>query len=123
MASVQEPRTGLFYKWTETDGFAVQMDANLVQIGFLLRPVVINRTQTSAPASPANGDAYIVAATGTTGIFVGMERRFAYYNSDEGAWIFLQPKDGQEAIVIGEGTWGTKTVFKGGVWSPGVALG
>ena len=120
--SVQEARSALYYKWTETEGFAVQMDANLLVIGFLLRPAVINRTQTSAPTTPADGDAYIVAAAGTTGVFVGQEKRFAFYSAAEAAWIFIPPKDGQLAGVTNEGTWGTQTVFKSGNWSTGTAL-
>ena len=120
--SVQEARSSLYYKWTEDEGFADQMDANLLVIGFLLRPAVINRTQTSAPSTPADGDAYIVAAAGTTGIFVGREKWFAFYSDEESAWIFIEPKDGQMAVVTSEGTWGTQIVFKSPDWSTGTAL-
>lgn len=122
MASVAEPRTGLHYKWQVGDGFADQMDENLLRVGFLLRPAVINRTQAAPPPVPLNGSAYIVAASGTSGVFAGREKQFAIFNSDEGGWIFIAPRDGQEAVVTSEGTWGTKTVFKGGNWSNGVAL-
>lgn len=118
----QEARSSLYYKWTETEGFATQMDSNWLVIGFLLRPSVINRTQTSAPSTPADGDAYIVAASGTAGIFVGQEKRFAFYSAAEAAWIFIPPKDGQLAVVMNEGTWGTQIVFKSPNWSTGTAL-
>lgn len=123
MPGTTEPRCGFNYKWQVDDNFADQMDGNLLLIAFLLRPAVINRTQTTAPSTPTNGDAYIVAASGATGVFAGKEKHFAYYNAAEGGWIFINPKDGQMAVVISEGTWGTQTVFKGGSWSPGVALG
>lgn len=41
----------------------------------------------SPPVSPGDGDAYIVAASGTTGVFVGQENNLAF--SIQGAWYFL----------------------------------
>jgi hypothetical protein len=123
MASIQEARVGLYYGWAESDGFAAQMDVNILVMAFLLNPAVINRTQISPPASPNDGNAYIVASSGATGIFAGQENNFVMYVEPTGTWYFIEPKDGQEAVVISEGTWGTKIVHKGGVWSPGVALG
>lgn len=122
MASKQEARIGLYYDWQPQDGYADQMDINIRTIAFLLNPAVINRTVTAPPALPVDGDAYIIAATGASGAYVGKENWFAVYSSAEGNWLILPPKDGMEAVVISEGTWGTKIVFKGGGWSPGTAL-
>ncbi|HTF96741.1 MAG TPA: DUF2793 domain-containing protein [Cellvibrio sp.] len=122
MAVKQEARIGIYYGWSETEGWADQMDINLRRIAFLLNPSVINRTQTSPPVSPVDGAAYIVASP-ATGTFVGLENQFMVWSAADGNWLPIVPKDGQEAVVISEGTWGTRIVFKGGAWSPGVALG
>ena len=76
MAATQEGRLGLYYNWSEPENFADQMDNNILVLAFLANPAVINKTQTSAPASPADVAAYIVAA-GATGIFAGGVDNFA----------------------------------------------
>lgn len=123
MPASQEAISGLWNGWNSGEGgMKNQMDANWLRIGALMNLAVISRTLTAAPASPTDGDRYIVAA-GATGVWAGMSARVAVYRQALLAWEFYVVKDGTEAVVTSEGTWGTKTVFKGGAWSPGVALG
>ena len=71
----------------------------LAIIDALLCGGVINRTQTSDPTSPANGDCYIVSAT-ATGAFTGHENHIAHYYS--GSWRFYTPKEGWNLRVKDE---------------------
>lgn len=119
----QEARIGIYYGWTETEGYADEMDINLCVLAFLANPAVSARNVTSPPASPADGYACLVAATGATGAFIGMGNHFAVWNADKNGYIFIMPKDGQMAVVTSEGMWGTRIVYKGFAWSTGVALG
>lgn len=49
---------------------------------------VLSASETDPPASPSNGDAYIVAAT-ATGVWAGHEDEIAYWFN--GAWRFVPP--------------------------------
>lgn len=49
---------------------------------------VINRTTTTPPSSPANGDTYLVA-TGATGAWAGKDKMLASYTAR--GWVFLAP--------------------------------
>lgn len=69
---------------------------------------------TSAPpGSPTAGDTYIIAASGTSGAFVGNEKKVAVWLGH--SWIFISPKAGTRA--------GSKTVsattyfYSGSAWS------
>lgn len=123
MAAVQEIISKLWYGWSSGEGgMKNQMDANWLRIGALMNISVISRSLTSAPASPSDGAAYIVAAS-ASGIWSGKSTQIAVYRAALSAWEFYEPKDGWLAVVTSEGAWGTQTVYKSGSWSPGVALG
>lgn len=79
---------------------------------------VKSRTTATPPASPANGDTYIVPATGTSGAFVGEENKLAHYFGQ--AWTFYTPvqrapivyvEDSAEHVFWNGTAW---TVFSGG---------
>lgn len=63
------------------------------------RFVVKDKDLTGPPGSPADGDAYIVAAT-ATGAWTTHENKVAFYLSS--AWSFITPKEGDRAEPIDE---------------------
>lgn len=64
---------------------------SLVMIEAHLLQRVLSRSTGAPPGSPANGDLYIVPASGTTGAWVGQEKKLAlYYNG----WIYAPPVEG-----------------------------
>lgn len=77
---------------------------------------VIDTDLTAPPASPAEGDRYIVAAT-ATGAWAGQEGRVAVY--DGGAWGFRGPKTGWRAWVADEGR---QIVHDGSGWLAAIAI-
>lgn len=123
MPASQDPIMGLYYGYfSSEDGWAEQMDYNLLKIGALANLSVISRSLTVPPGSPVNGARYI-PAPGASGLWSGKDLKIAIWRTDETAWEFYNPIEGMLCVVTSEGTWGTQTVFKGGAWSPGVALG
>jgi len=72
------------------------------------------------PGSPADGDAYIVATSGT-GAWSGKDKAIAYYQTGTG-WLFITPREGMYADVNDEDTlyrysgsaWGSFTGGGGG---------
>lgn len=81
----------------------------IVQIGAL------DRDLATPPASPANGDRYIVAAS-PTGAWAGQAGKIAAFQ--DGAWMFYQPREGWIAWIADEDVllaWnGTAWVTAGG---------
>lgn len=63
------------------------------------RFVVKDKDLTSAPGSPADGDAYIVG-TGATGTWSTHDGQIAFYEST--AWVYVTPKEGDVAEPIDE---------------------
>lgn len=76
---------------------------------------VIDRDLTAPPGSPAEGDAYIVAAT-ATGDWVGKEDDIAYFFG--GIWKFITPNEGWEIWVTDEAL---RVLFLSGSWEVGGA--
>ena len=60
---------------------------------FWMAPVVKQIGLNIAPASPADGDAYIVG-TSPTGTWAGLANRVARWSTVQGAWETLAPKQG-----------------------------
>jgi hypothetical protein len=63
----------------------------------LVQLVVLDRHLTAPPASPADGDRYIVAS-GATGAWSGWDLNVAYWV--DGAWMRLVPRPGWQAWVV-----------------------
>lgn len=85
---------------------------------------VLSRILTSPPASPANGDAYIVA-DGATDDWAGSDRTLAVWTTDNpaspaGVWEFYQPKPGWLAWSIPDSGY---YVFATAAWVPFAASG
>jgi len=76
----------------------------------LVQLSVLDRDLTAPPASPADGDRYIVAS-GATGDWAGWDLNVAIWT--DGAWLRLPPRTGWRAWVEDEGL---LLVYDGSVW-------
>jgi hypothetical protein len=83
----------------------------------LVQPTVKSRTTTAPPGAPAEGDAYIVAAS-ATGAWAGKDGKFACWLS--GAWSFRTPANGWLAYVVDTAE---LAVCQSGAWSSFVTNG
>lgn len=64
--------------------------------------VVVSRTLTAPPVSPAYGDTYIIAAS-PTGAWAGMAGYLAYFDDlAVDTWSFIQPNDGWTCTITAE---------------------
>ena len=116
MSSI-DPNLGLNYGWTLGEsGWDTGMDANLKRLGAVVGLSVKDRDLTTPPASPANGDRYIVA-TGPTGAWAGKAGQIAV--RVDGAWSFFAPKVGWTCFIEDEGV---LSAYKATGWSPGLAI-
>jgi hypothetical protein len=61
-------------------------------------PEAASASLATPPASPANGDCYIVPHSGGAGEWAGREDQLAKY---AGGWIFYEPEEGQRAEAAG----------------------
>lgn len=102
MTAKTEPNSGLSYGWAlGEDNWNTGMDANLLQLGRVGgHLIVINRTTTTPPASPADGDVYLVG-TGATGAWAGKDDNVAVWDATAAAWTFYVPKAGWLAYDAG----------------------
>jgi hypothetical protein len=99
MAST-DPNLGLTYGWTLGESnWHTGMDANLKRLGALVGLSVIDRTTTTPPASPSNGDRYIIPP-GATGAWSGKTDQIAV--RIEGAWEYHVPQPGWIAYIVAE---------------------
>ncbi len=97
---------------------SVTVNDALSRLDALVQLSVIERTLGTPPASPAEGDRYIVAA-GATDAWLGQETKVAAFV--DGAWGFFTPRAGWLAYVEGEDG---VAVFDGSTWDAlGGALG
>ena len=94
MAASTGPNLGMLQRWAAREsGWNTGMDANLLALDALVMASVKNLTTSAPPGSPANGDGYIVKATGT-GAWAGHDTHIAVYDSVGAAWKFYTPKAG-----------------------------
>ena len=77
----------------------------------LVMLAVIDRDLTAPPASPAEGDRFLVKATGT-GAFAGKDDQIAHYC--DGGWRFCPPQAGWVCYVIDESI---LVAWNGSAWS------
>lgn len=101
MPASTEPNSGLNYGWPLGEsGWNTGMDANLLKIGRVLgQASVLDKDLTDPPASPANGDRYIVA-TGGINAWLGHDGEIAVW--DGAAWVFYAPANGWRVNVLDE---------------------
>lgn len=55
--------------------------------------IVISATTTATPASPSDGHAYVVPASGVTGAWAGSEKKIAIYDGGGAVWRYLTAVD------------------------------
>src|ERR1700753_3665001 len=71
----------------------------LVQLDALLYARILDRDLTTPPASPADGDTYLIKAT-ATGLWTGQSNKIAA--ALDGAWRFYAPFTGLSLYVVDE---------------------
>ncbi|WP_062196558.1 DUF2793 domain-containing protein [Caldimonas taiwanensis] len=116
MAST-DPNLGLTYGWTLGEsGWHTGMDANLKRLGAVVGLSVTSRTVTTPPASPMDGERYIVPA-GATGEWAGRTDQIAVRIG--GAWEYHVPQVGWVCYIAAEDR---LAVYKTTGWSAGVTV-
>lgn len=117
MAALIGPNLGVNYGWAAREsGWNTGMDANLKLLDAVLQLSAKSRAQATPPASPANGDRYIVAAS-PTGAWAGKAGQIAV--RIEAGWSFFVPKIGWTCFIEDEGV---LSAYKATGWSPGLAI-
>lgn len=112
-----DPNLGLAYGWTLGEsGWHMQMDANFKRLGAVVGLSVKDRDLTAPPASPAEGDRYIIPA-GATGAWAGRANQIAVRIA--GVWEYHAPQVGWLAYIEDEAK---LAVFKTSGWSAGIAV-
>ncbi len=87
----------------------VTVNEALFRLDAVLNSGVIDRGVDTPPASPAEGDVYIVGAS-PTGLWAGKEQHVAYFHQ---IWRFIEPNAGLLLWVIDEAA---HYVFDGSAW-------
>jgi hypothetical protein len=95
----------------------VTYNAAMALLDQLVQPAVKSRTTSVPPASPAEGDTYIVGP-GASGDWSGKDGRFAAWR--DGGWSFAVPGEGWLAYVLDTSE---LAVFAGGAWNSFVTTG
>ena len=113
----ETPRLGLPYILQSQSQKEVTHNSALNRLDVLLGAVVQDRDLTAPPASPAEGELWIVAP-GATGDWAGHDSELAFYTG--GAWDFYPAPGGFSVWIEDEGLaarWG------GSAWEAGVLAG
>ena len=76
-------------------------NASFALLDQIVQPVVLDKDLATPPGSPANGAAYIVAAS-ATGAWSGKDGQIAYWLTAAGAWTFAETRAGWEVRVADE---------------------
>ena len=116
MAST-DPNLGLVYGWTLGEsGWNTGMDANLKRLGAVVGLSVKDRDLTAPPASPVDGDRYLIPAA-ATGAWAGKTNQIAVRVA--GSWEYTVPKVGWLCFVEDEAA---LSAYKTTGWSAGIAI-
>jgi len=104
------PNLGLPYIDAAQSQKHVTHNAALTEFDAIVQLSVKQRGLASPPASPGDGDRYIVAA-GAAGVWAGRDSSVAAWQ--DGAWSFYVPKNGWRCYVESEGA---LLISSGGAW-------
>jgi hypothetical protein len=116
MAST-DPNLELIYGWTLGEsGWNAGMDSNLKRLGAIVGLSVKSRATATPPATPVDGDRYIIPS-GAGGAWSGNTDRIAVYIG--GTWEYHVPKVGWLAYIEDEAV---LSVYKTTGWSAGIAI-
>ena len=85
----------------------------LAQLDAVVQLAVLDKDRTAPPASPAEGDRYLIAARDPSGAWAGWAGRIARFQ--DGAWLPLTPRAGWTAFVADEAE---PYLFTGSAWMP-----
>lgn len=105
------PRLSLPYIASQQAQKQVTYNEAMKLLDLLVQPVVTSRTLATPPASPAEGDVYLVAAA-PTGAWTGKAGHIAAFIG--GAWLFRTPRDGWLLFVEDEGSFIQR---QSGIWT------
>jgi hypothetical protein len=92
------------------------MDANLKRLGAVVGLSVKDRDLTAPPASPANGERYIIPAS-ATGAWAGRAGQIAVRVAN--VWEYHAPRSGWLCFIEDESV---LSAFKPSGWSAGIAM-
>lgn len=87
----------------------VPINDALMRIDEVTHCQVINQTTTAPPASPANGDAYLIDATSPTGAWALRYRQFAFFYN---GWTIITPWEGFIFTDLSDTTGAGSTIGK-----------
>jgi len=105
------PNLGISYGWDDAEsGWGQPTNESLVLLDTVSQLSVLSMTTQTPPASPNEGDRYIVPA-GATDAWAGHTNDIAVYLDD--AWIFLPAKKGWFARLLADGS---RIWFDGSAW-------
>lgn len=104
------PRLKLPFMGTDQLQKELTFNELAAMIDTLLHANVIDKDLTAPPASPADGDTYIIGAA-PTGAWAGKAKYLAYYI---GGWHYLAPQDGWLVWVADESKYYR---YSGGAWA------
>jgi len=110
------PNLSISYLVSDQAQKHVTVNEALRMLDALVQLSVLSQTQVTAPATPLDGDRYIVGA-GATGVWLGKEAQIAAYQ--DGAWAFFPPNTGWQSWVEDQAV---LIVFDGTVWENVTAL-
>ncbi|WP_236960835.1 DUF2793 domain-containing protein [Methylobacterium durans] len=85
----------------------------LALLDALVQLACLDKDRTAPPASPAEGDRYLLAAQNPTGAWAGLSGQIACF--EDGVWIGLQPRPGWLAYLVDEAE---LYLCTGGGWTP-----
>jgi len=115
--SLTDPNLGLNYQWTLGEsGWDTGMNDNLKRLGAVVGLSVKDRGLATPPASPANGDRYIVPA-GATGVWSGKTGQIAVRIGD--VWEYHLSQIGWLCFIEDEAV---LSAYKAAGWSAGIAI-
>jgi hypothetical protein len=111
MAVEKTPSLGLNFGWVDGDSnWGGAVNWNWILLDAVAVPFSKSATVTTPPASPVEGDRYIVP-TGATGVWAAHIGRIAYFASSQ--WVYYQPNRGWYQRL-----WDTRqtVVWDGSAW-------
>ncbi len=108
---VDTPNLGLPYILAAQSQKHVPHNEAIRTLDAILQLSVLDRSLTAPPATPVEGDRYIVASS-PTGVWSGQAEKVAGYQ--DGAWMFYAPKEGWISWVADENI---AVAFDGVAWT------
>lgn len=119
MALIYGSNLGLLESAATGEAHDTALRALLRGLDVLVQPVVKQALLNTPPASPSNGDSYIVG-TAPTGAWAGQGNKVARYSSVTTGWDFFTPKQGWKLY---DQTTSTRYEYTGSAWTQNQTIG